>query len=156
MKKITILLLSAVFICQMAFAQSLTADKVPSAVTSAFKGKFPSATSPTWQMKSGKIYESKFKLNDQMVSASFDETGKWQKTETELKTTALPSSVQSTLSKDFAGYKVNEASKIDEAQKGSCYEAAIAKGTEVYDVQFSPEGKMLSKTKAPADKTAKG
>jgi len=156
MKKITFLLLSAVFVSHLAFAQSLTADKVPSAVTSAFKGKFPSATSPTWQMKSGKVYEAKFKVNDQAVSASFDEAGKWQKTETALKTTALPSAVQSTLTKDFVGYKVNEASKVDEAQKGSCYEAAIAKGTEMYDVQLSPEGKLLNKTKLPADKTAKG
>lgn len=156
MKKITILLLWAVFAGQMAFAQTISADKVPAAVTSAFKGKFPGAVSPTWKMKAGKVYEADFKLNNETVSASFDQAGKWQETETALKTTALPAAVQSTLSKVFEGYKINEASKIEQAQKGSCYEAEIAKGTEMYDVQLSPEGKMLSKTKVPAEKSAKG
>jgi hypothetical protein len=156
MKKITILLLSAVFVSQMAFAQTVSADKVPAAVTSAFKTKFPAAANTTWQMKSGKTYEASFKVNNDTVTATFDQAGKWQETETALKTTALPAAVQSTLSKDFTGYKINEASKIEQAQKGSCYEAEIARGTEMYDVQLSPEGKMLSKTKVPAEKTTKG
>lgn len=156
MKKITILLLSAVFVTQMAFAQTVSADKVPAAVTSAFKTKFPAAVKPTWEMKNGTTYKATFKVNDEPVYASFDQTGKWQKTKTELKTTALPPAVQSTLSKDFTGYKVNEASKIEQAEKGSSYEAEIVKGEEKYDVQFNPEGKMLSKTKVPAEKAAKG
>lgn len=156
MKKIFILLLSAVFVSHIAFAQAVSADKVPAAVTSAFKTKYPAAANTTWEMKTGKIYEAKFKLSNDTVAASFDQTGKWQESETALKTTALPSEVQSTLTKVFTGYKINEASKIEHAQKGSCYEAEIAKGTEMYDVQLSPEGKMLSKTKVPAEKAAKG
>lgn len=129
---------------------------IPAAVTSAFKTKYPAAANTTWQMKTGKVYEATFKLNNDTVAASFDQAGKWQETETTLKTTALPSAVQSTLSKDFTGYKVNEASKIEQPQKGSCYAAQIVKGTEMYDVQLTPEGKMLSKSNVPAEKAAKG
>jgi len=130
-----------------AYAQKISADKVPTAVTSAFKAKFPNATKTSWEMENANEYEASFKLNGKEVSANFDNTGKWLETETEIKVSALPAAVKAALSKDFAGFKIEEASKIESAKDGNCYEAELEKGEETFDVLFLPNGKILSKTK---------
>jgi len=139
----------------VACAQKISADKVPATVTSAFKAKFPNATKTSWEMESANEYEAGFKLNGEEVSANFDNTGKWLETETEIKVSALPASIQSALSKDCAGFKINEASKIESVKNGNCFEAEIEKGEETFDVLFTVDGKMLSKTKMEKEKGEK-
>jgi hypothetical protein len=146
MRKIVFMLLVAATMSNAANAQKISADKVPAAVTSAFKTKFPTATKATWEMEKSE-YEANFKLNGEEMSANFDNTGKWMETETEIKVSALPTTIQSTLTKDFAGYKINEASKIESEKNGKCYEAEVEKGEETFDFLFSADGKVLSKTK---------
>ncbi len=147
MKKIIFVLLTAAIMSNVANAQKISTDKVPAAVTSAFKTKFPTVTKATWEMESKTEFEANFKLNGIETSANFDNSGKWLETETELKTTALPVAIQSTLKKDFVGFKINEASKIESVKHGKCYEAEIEKGEESFDVLFTSDGKVLSKTK---------
>ena len=136
-------------------AQKIAVDKFPAAVLAAFKAKFTSATKPSWEMENKNEYEAEFKLNGQKVSANFDNTGKWLETETEIKISDLPTAVQSVLSKDFAGFKIEEASKIESAKNGNCFEAEIEKGKETFDVLFTPDGKVLSKTKVEEEKGEK-
>jgi len=155
MNRIIIVLLTAALMSNAACAQKISADKVPAAVTSAFKAKFPNATKTNWEMENANEYEAGFKLNGEEVSANFDNTGKWLETETEIKVSALPAAVQAALTKDFAGFKIEEASKIESAKDGNCYEAEIEKGEETFDVLFSPDGKMLSKTKLEKEKDEK-
>jgi hypothetical protein len=155
MNRIIIVLLTAALMSNAACAQKISADKVPAAVTSAFKAKFPNATKTSWEMENANEYEAGFKLNGEEVSANFDNTGKWLETETEIKVSALPAAVQAVLTKDFAGFKIEEASKIESAKDGNCYEAEIEKGEETFDVLFSPDGKMLSKTKLEKEKDEK-
>ena len=152
MKKIIFLLFTAALMSNAVSAQKLSADKVPTAVLSAFKAKFPNATKTSWELENANEYEAGFKLNGEEVSANFDNTGKWLETETEIKVSALPAAVQAALTKDFAGFKINEASKIKSAKEGNCYEAEIEKGIETFDVLFTPDGKMLSKTKMDSKK----
>ena len=147
MKRIIYLLLIAALISNMGCAQKIATDKVPTVVTSAFKAKFPNATKTSWEMENANEYEAGFKQNGDEVSANFDNTGKWLETETEIKISALPVAVQNALSKDFAGFKIEEASKIESVNDGNCFEAEIEKGEETFDVLFTADGKMLSKTK---------
>ena len=152
MKKIMVLLLMAACFSLAVTAQKIAADKVPAAVTSAFKSKFPVATKVAWEMENKTEYEAGFILNGGEVSANFDKTGKWLETETEIKTTALPAAVQATLKKDFAAYKTNEASKIESAKNGNGFEAEIVNGKETFDVLFTADGKVVSKTKVEEEK----
>ena len=152
MKTMIIMLLSAAFLGHGACAQKVPEAKVPPEVTSAFKAKFPNVGKTSWEMENANEYEANFKLNGTEVSANFEKTGAWVETETEIKVSALPAPVQSVLSKDFAGYKINEASKIESRSNGSCYEAEIEKGEETFDVLFSADGKILSKTKTEEEK----
>src|SRR5262245_46284204 len=145
MKSLIFVLLCAALMSKAADAQKITADKVPAAVTSAFKAKFPAATKATWELEQGE-YEAGFIVNGEKTSANFDKEGKWLETETEIKVDALPAAVNATLKKDFAGYKINEASKIKSVKNGNCYEAEIEKDKEIFDVLFSPDGKLISKS----------
>lgn len=152
MKRIIIVLLAAALMSNTAYAQKIAANKVPAAVASAFKAKFPNATKTSWEMENANEYEAEFKLNGKEVSANFDNTGKWLETETEIRVSALPMAVKNALKKDFAGFKIEEASKIESAKDGNCFEAEIEKGEETFDVLFTPDGKMLSKTKQEKEK----
>lgn len=152
MKRIIYLLLTVALLSNAACAQKISADKVPAAVTSAFKAKFPTVTKASWEIENTNEYEAGFKWNGEEVSANFDKTGKWLETETEIKVSALPAPVQSALSKDFAGFQINEASKIESLKNGNCFEAEIEKGEETFDVLFTTDGKMLSKTKTEKEK----
>ncbi len=152
MKKVIYLLLTAALMSNAACAQKIAADKIPPAVLSAFKANFPTATKISWEMESANEYEAGFKLNGEEVSANFDNTGRWLETETEIKTSALPDAVQAALAKDFAGFKIEETSKIESVKNESCFEAEIEKGEESFDVLFAPDGVMLSKTKMEEEK----
>ena len=147
MNRIIIVLLTAALMSNAACAQKISADKVPAAVLSAFKAKFSNATKTSWEMENTNEYEAGFKLNGEEVSANFDNTGKWLETETEIKVSALPAAVQAALTKDFAGFKIEEASKIESVKNGNCFEAEIERGEETFDVLFTRDGKVLSKTK---------
>ena len=137
-----------------AYAQKISSDKVPSAVTSVFRTKFPNATKINWELEKSD-YEANFKLNGEEVSASFNNSGKWLETETEIKVSALPTAVQRTLKKHFADFKAKEASKIESVKNGNCFEAEIEKGEETFDVLFTPNGNVISKVKTEKEKDKK-
>ena len=54
-----------------------------------------------------------------------------------------------------AEFKINEASKIQSVKNGNCFEAEIQKGEEIFDVLFTADGKVLSKTKMEKEKEDK-
>ncbi len=147
MKKTLLALLSVAIVSNSVSAQKIAAEKVPVAVTTAFKTKFPTVLKTSWEMENKTEFEANFHINGVETSANFDNTGKWLETETELKIAALPNAIQSTIKKDYAGFKINEASKIENIKNGKCFEAEIEKGEETFDVLFTADGKVLSKTK---------
>ena len=73
------------------------------------------------------------------MSANFSAEGKWLETETEIKVTDLPASVQTAL----AGKKVKEAAKILRADGSTVYEAEVKHKDLIYDAS----GKLLSQGK---------
>ena len=154
MKKIFLMLLLAASMSISAFAQKISADKVPSSVSSTFKGKFSNATKINWEMEKAE-YEANFTLKGEEVSATFDKTGKWLETETVIKISALPTAIQQALKKDFANFKVNEASKIESVKNGNSFEAEVEKGEETFDVLFAPDGKVINQTKTEKEKDEK-
>ena len=116
------MLLGAAIMSIPAYAQKISADKVPAAVVNSFKTQFPKAEKVTWEMEDKTDYEAKFSSGSTEQSATFDAKGTWKETETEIKVSELPQPVQQTLSKQFAGYKILEASKVEDAKHGSGFE----------------------------------
>lgn len=143
MKKIFIF--AAMAISAASFAQKISNDKVPAAVMTSFKTKFPSVTKSNWEMESASEYEADFDMKGKKHSAKFDKSGNWIETETEIKVAALPKAISAAIAKEFVGYKVEEAEKAETAANGTVYEVKVEKGKEFYDVQVSSSGKILKK-----------
>ncbi len=60
----------------------ISEDKVPAAVVTSFKTKYPAATNTVWitEKKDGKvIYEAQFKNNNDEIEAEFNEDGSFIK-----------------------------------------------------------------------------
>jgi len=131
-------------ITRSTYAQDISADKVPADVSSAFKAKFPKAEKVKWEMENGKDYEAAFKINDAEQSAVFDAGGNWMETETEIKVSELPQAVSQSVAKQFSGYKINEAEKV-EKKDGNLYEVELSKGKEILEVTLSPTGEVTEK-----------
>lgn len=151
MKSIILLLLCALITSVSAYAQKISSDKVPPPVHAFFKAKFPAAEKIEWEMENDQEYEAEFKNGVEEQSARFDRAGKWLETETEIKVSELPQAVQDALAKEFAGYNIHEASKVEDVLYGNFYEVEIQKDKEEFDVLLDVSGKVLKKESEKSD-----
>ena len=147
MEKHLLFLLSAVMINLPSFAQRIKQDKVPIAVVKAFENKFPGAKKTTWEMEKASEYEATFRIGSVEKSANFSVDGNWLETETEIHLAGLPQPIQQALKTQFGGYKILEASFLENVKDGLCYEVEVKKGKDTFDVLFSPSGKVISQKK---------
>lgn len=119
------------------FANSLAAQKPPTAVQTAFNQKFPNATDVDWSKEKNGEWEAEFETaGDHEMSANFSADGKWLETETEIKFSELPAPVQAALQ----GKKVKEAARIERADGSTVFEAEVNRK----DLLFDASGKPLN------------
>ena len=145
MKKIVLLFSACLLFSLLGFTQKVTPEDVPIPVKQAFEIKFPAAVDVHYEFEI-KDYKIIFHDKDVRRSANFDPTGKWLKTVTEIKESDLPKEVSASVTRDFAGFRISEVTKVEILDKGFIYEMDLKKDTELYDVQFSPKGDVLKKT----------
>jgi len=143
MKKVLIAI--TILVTGFAQAQKLKESEVPKAVKDSFAKRFPNLKGVEWSKESETEFEAEFKNAGKEQSANFDQAGKWLVTETEIKKADLPQAVQASIAKEFAGYKVEEAEKVETANDGIQYEVALEKGESNYEVLLSADGKVLKK-----------
>ena len=166
--KTTIVFLAAMFLCVTCFAQKPAKEKenkekkenreekeekeqkglkdseIPAAVKTAFAKTFPNAKGVKWSKESVTEFEAEFKAGGKEMSSNFDQAGKWVATETEIQSSELPPAVTATLAKDFAGYKIEEAEKVETPDKGTYYELAVKNGKKM-EVEINRDGKVMKK-----------
>jgi hypothetical protein len=143
MKKKYYLGILAFSIFTATYAQKITNENVPAAVSDAFKVKFTAAEKVEWEMDYDN-YEAAFKMNKIDVTSKFDKDGKWLETETPVNHSNLPPSVKGCLSKQFDGYKENEIEKV-ETPAGTNYEFKITYTGLEYELVISDNGELVSK-----------
>lgn len=136
--------MAAMLFTTFAFAQKVKEADVPANVKEAFIKKYPGAKAE-WE-KEGSGYEAEFKLNKVETSAVFDANGIFKETEQEIKTSELPKSVTEYCTKNFVGYKLDEASKITDAAGKLWYEAELEKGKENIEAIFDDKGNFVKKS----------
>ena len=147
MRKSIIIVALALVCSSYVSAQKIAADKVPAAVLSTFKSKFPTAQNVAWEKENAKELEAAFTIGKEKHSAAFDLAGKWMETETTMEVSAMPKAVKEAIAKQYADYKVKESVQVETPDKGSFYEADLTKGMEKLEVQFSADGKLLNAKK---------
>ncbi len=144
MNKIILVCALSITVC-LAQAQELKESEIPSAVKESFAKRFPNVKEVKWSKEHAKEFEAEFKIGGTEQSANFDQAGEWLVTETEIKTSELPQLVQTTINKEFTGFKIEEAEKVETSDKGMLYEVALEKGKMNYEVELSADGKVLKK-----------
>ncbi len=145
--KATITICGLALMVSYSQAQSIPASDVPQNVLSSFAEKFPNAKVEKWQ-KEKNDYEAEFKRAGIEFSAVISADGKFMEMEQEIKTSELPPAIRQSCDKNFAGYKLHEASRITDAGGKVTYEAEMKEGKNHFDAIFDFEGNLLSRQSA--------
>lgn len=128
----------------IANAQHLKETEVPAGVKKGFEKKYPTSKVNVWE-KEGADYEAEFHLNKVESSAVFTADGTFKELEQEIKVSELPKAATDYCTKNYAGYKLEEAAKITEADGKVMFEAEMKKGKEHFDVMFDQKGNFHKK-----------
>ena len=139
MKKLSVILLLMSTGC-VSFAQDIAQQNVPSVVVNAFQQKFPNQTAVEWELKKG-LYEAEFEVKTLDHSVYIDSTGKIVKHKQEIPVSELPAAVTASIQKNFSGYKVDDAKKIEAGSK-VIYKVDVEKGAEERKITFGADGKI--------------
>jgi len=121
MKKILAAIASFILI-QHISAQSVTTDKVPKPVQSAFYSQFPPSSLKKWEYRK-EGYIAVFKLEGRKQYAYYTADGKWVATETRVKRTRhLPAAVREAwLNSGYADWYVHNIRKLVTAEGEHSY-----------------------------------
>jgi hypothetical protein len=153
MKKLMTLLVCISFVI-CANAQK-PKEEIPAAAKAAFDAKYPTAQKVKWSVEKPGEFEAEFTINKVESSALFDVAGKFIESETEIEEAELPQAVKATISKDFAGYKLDEIEKATDAKGITTYEMEATKGKVKLEISFDANGKLLSKEPLKEEKGEK-
>jgi hypothetical protein len=141
MKNSIILIATLSFLSVSAFSQK----NPPENVKKELYKKYATAQSIKWDNEEKNEWEAEFTMEGKKMSASFDNSGKWLESETVINEKELPSSVEITLNKDFAGYKKGHI-EIFESPAMNGYEIGLKKGETSLEVILDDKGNILKKT----------
>ena len=123
----------------------------PENVKKEFNQKYVGAKSVSWSSEKKNEWEAEFKLNGKEMSACFDNSGKWLETEAEVNVKDLPAAVANTLKNEFAGFKTDEISTVENPEmKG--YEFALKNKESKLTVVIGADGKVLEKESGEGEK----
>ena len=128
------------------------AQTPPQQVSNAFNAKFKGAEKVSWDQEETNEWEAEFTLNGTETSASFDLSGNWLETETEIREKNLPITVKSAIGKKYPGYKIEE-SVVIESPDFSGYEIAMEKGEMNVEVQVTKYGELTVKKESTEEES---
>jgi hypothetical protein len=137
MKKYLLILLAAFVTSSIVVGQKIKDADVPGAVSTAFSKIYP-GNKPNWEKEKGN-YEASFKKDGKRMSATFQPTGVFLESETNIKESELPESVLTYIKENYKGKKIKDCAKITDANNVVTYEAGI----DGKDVIFDSNGKFL-------------
>lgn len=143
MKKVTATIFAIACLSTFSFAQKITDENVPTAVSDAFKVKFTAAEKVSWEMDYDN-YEATFKMNKTEITSTFDKDGKWLTTETPVNHNNLSPAVKGCLQKQFDVYKESSILKLENAE-GTKYVFVIEYNGLEYDVIINDKGELIKK-----------
>ena len=124
-------------------AQTTVQGDVPSVVLNSFKQKFSNATDIEWEAKDN-IYKVEFDLGANDHEAWIDQTGKLISHKEEIRVNQIPAVITSAIKRDFAGYRIKDADKID-TEGAVTYKIEVDKGSLEWKATYDASGTLLNK-----------
>ena len=141
-----VLLLAIGFFTITANAQKMKDADVPATIKNSFVKMYPNAKVEKWE-KEGNNYEAEFDNAKVETSVLIGPNGQLMETEIEVAVSSLPKTVSDYVTKNLAGKKIKEASKITTAAGVVTYEAEVDEADYIFDAN----GGFLKKEVEAAD-----
>ncbi len=124
------------------YAQDIQESQVPSVIVENFKKEFPKASDVEWEKK-GEQYNVDFEIGWGIdYEAWYTTAGKLIKYKQEISDANLPQAIKDAVKKDYAGYRIDDATKYVE-NGVETYKVELEKGTEERKIIFSKDGKLI-------------
>jgi len=130
-------------------AQKLKSENVPASIRDALSKNY-AVTNADWEMV-GSGFEASFEQKGKEMSVVFDKQGNVLEAETEINKNELPQAVMDILKKEFAGFNIKEAERI-ESTGIITYEVEVKKGKESFELIFDDQ-KIIKKVINESEET---
>ena len=140
MKKVIFLAGSLIYSI-LSFAQEVQSKEVPSIVLNTFKQNFPKASDVEWKLKNGE-YKVEFEIGRTDHEAWLNTKGNVVKHKQEIPSNKLPKEVAASINKNYKGYRIADAEKIESGQK-VVYKVELKAASREEDVVFDQSGKLV-------------
>jgi hypothetical protein len=124
-------------------AQVIDVTTVPAAVMDEFTLRYPDAKNISWQY-SGDHYQADFKNNKMSTMAVLSPEGTMLRTETQIKTCALPEPALAYLAKKYVDKKIGMATIMEDQAGVIIFEAVVEK----MDFTFDAAGEVMGMNEA--------
>lgn len=119
-------------------------ENVPATAIQTFNQKYPNAESVEWDSeKNG--YEVEFTVAGQKMETSFDLTGAWLETESDIEIEALPAAVKEGISTQFFGQKIDDVEQLSTPQWAVAYKIKLEVDDEDIKAYFDVNGSLLKR-----------
>lgn len=139
-----LLFVAAVSLSMASCAQDIPASKVPSVVQNTVQAKFATASNIEWEKKNNS-YEAEFDMANTEYSVYVSADGKLIVYKLDIPASELPSPVTTAINRDHAGYRIDDADKI-EKDGLTYYQVELeAKGKKDKNLVFAADGKLAEK-----------
>lgn len=124
-------------------AQNTVQGEIPSVVLNSFQQKFSNATDIEWKVKDN-VYKVEFDTGNNEHEVWIDHTGKIISHKEEIRTNQLPAVIANAIKRDFPGYRIEDADKID-TDGTVTYKVEVDKGSLEWKATYDASGKLLNK-----------
>lgn len=121
---------------------SVFAQDVPSAVTKAFKAKFPTAKEVEWN-EGDEGFEADFYMGNENKIVSFSENGNWVQTTTNLEEDKFPAAIIKSVKAKYASTEVESVQMVETAS-ATIYNVNASNEKASYSLKLDKAGKILS------------
>lgn len=138
-----LILVAAMAISTVGFAQTKDKKEVPKVVKEAFQKEYPN-TKVKWDVeKDG--FEAEFKMNGKEASADYDKAGHKLATEIEISKTEFPAKALTYIATTYPNKKIKETAKITDNKNVITYEAEVKIDGKDSDLIFDASGNFLKR-----------
>ncbi|MCK8142944.1 hypothetical protein MW871_13670 [Flavobacterium sp. I-SCBP12n] len=138
-----LILVAAMAISAVGFAQTKDKKEVPKVVKEAFQKEYPN-TKVKWDVeKDG--FEAEFKMNGKEASADYDKAGHKLATEIEISKTEFPAKALAYIATTYPNKKIKETAKITDNKNVITYEAEVKIDGKDSDLIFDASGNFLKR-----------
>jgi hypothetical protein len=142
---LSLLFTTSIVSCQETKKEDKDQNKVPQAVQTSFKKKYPGENDPDWKQDDHGYWESHFKIDGEKYRADYNADGSWVETENDIKAENLPDAIKKVIEKEYSDREITEVERVESAKYGLFYDVEFKQKGKNEDVMFREDGSIIKK-----------